>query len=74
MNNTFLTADELITLTEYKRKDDQRKELSKNGIKFQVSRSGKPLVLRAELHKHFGYEESLMSAEPDLHALRALTG
>lgn len=74
MSDTFLTPDEIFTLTEYKRKDEQRKELSKKGIKFQITRSGKPLVLREELHNHFGLKEIMLSVEPDLQALRAITG
>lgn len=42
----FLTNKELCELTEYKRRPEQRRELMRLGIRFEISRTGRPLVLK----------------------------
>lgn len=53
MTIEFLTSKELYELTEYRRRTAQCKELARLGIKFKVSRSGRPLVLRQVLVSQF---------------------
>lgn len=46
---TFLTADELVTLTGRKRKGHQIEALRQQGIPFYVSAVGRPVVMRSVL-------------------------
>ena len=48
---TFLTTAELVTLTGYVRPAKQREWLSRAGVHFFVSGSGRPVVLREALHE-----------------------
>lgn len=55
--NAFLDADELYTLTGYKRSADQIRRLEQEGIPHRVNRLGRPVV-RRDLEKEV--------AEPEL--------
>lgn len=70
----FLTNKELRELTEYQRKAEQCKELLRLGIRFKVSRSGRPLVLRETVQMSFGGRRRDYSGfkAPDLDALERL--
>jgi hypothetical protein len=48
----FLAPEELAELTDYTRASDQRRWLEEHGWKFEVSRTGRPKVLRAEAEQH----------------------
>lgn len=67
----FLSDRELQELTEYQRKSDQRKELSRLGIRFKVSRSGRPLVLKETIQTMFSPKAKNDAGfqPPDLQAL-----
>ncbi|MFD1555764.1 DUF4224 domain-containing protein [Paraburkholderia silviterrae] len=43
----YLTADELVSLTGYKRRADQMRWLSERSWIFEIARGGRPVVLRA---------------------------
>ena len=44
------------------------------GLKFMVSRSGRPLVLRESLNAVFGFEQLDRVEKPDFEALREIVG
>lgn len=52
MTSATLTSDELLEITDYRRSSDQRRWLDKHGWKYEVGRTGKPKVLRAERDRH----------------------
>ena len=72
----FLTTEEIQLITEYCYPGQQCKELSRLGIKFERTRSGKPLVLRQVLIAKFGGSMATNDRyiEPDLGALRQING
>ena len=74
MGIEFLTQKELCELTEYRRKAEQRRELLRLGIKFKVSRSGKPLVLKETVVAQFSGRQSPANdfVSPDLDALKKI--
>lgn len=74
MSIEFLTNKELKELTEYQRKIEQCKELHRLGIRFKVSRSGRPLVLRETVETVFNGRQANQSGfkTPDLDALERL--
>lgn len=47
----FLTPDDLLTLTGYKRRSDQVKWLARNGYRFSVNGAGQPIVATAEVER-----------------------
>lgn len=65
----FLSPDEVTEVTEYARKAEQCKQLSHMGIPFEITRSGRPLVLREVINRRFGlsasksHTEALIDAE-----------
>ena len=48
----FLTNEEIVTLTDYKRPADQRRWLLERGYRFDVGGSGRPKVLKVEVERH----------------------
>lgn len=72
MSIEFLSNKELRELTEYQRKAEQCRELYRLGIRFKVSRSGRPLVLRETVVTVFSGRQSKQSGfkSPDLDALK----
>ncbi len=54
MNGEFLTDEELIEITCYKRRAEQRAALQRLGLPFVPNRLGKPLVRRTALDGLFG--------------------
>lgn len=70
----FLSNKELQELTEYHRKAQQCRELRRLGIRFKVSRSGRPLVLKEVVVKTFGggQREAGGFVAPDLEALERM--
>ena len=70
----FLTDEEVQAITEYSRKAEQRRELQRLGLKFMVSRKGRPLVLRESLNAVLGIERLGREEKPDLDALREIVG
>lgn len=76
MQLDFLTPEEIQLITEYQYANQQCKELSRLGIKFERSRTGKPLVLRQVVIAKFGGEVAVNDrrVEPDLEALRLVNG
>ena len=70
----FLSDKELQTLTEYQRKAEQCKELLRLGIRFKVSRTGRPLVLRETVVTMFSGRQQKEKGfkTPDLKALERL--
>jgi hypothetical protein len=71
----FLTNKELKELTEYQRNAQQCRELLRMGIRFEVSRSGRPLVLRETVRAFFseGRGKGKGFKAPDLAALERIT-
>lgn len=49
MDDFFLTVEELITLTGYRKKSLQIRHLARNGIRFTVNALGEPVVLRESI-------------------------
>jgi hypothetical protein len=49
---SILSPDELVEITEYRRRADQRRWLDDHGWKYEVGRTGRPKVLRAERDRH----------------------
>ena len=47
----FLTANELYTLTGYKRYSEQRACLDRNAVPYFLAGSGRPVVLKANLEQ-----------------------
>jgi hypothetical protein len=47
----FLSPDELLELTDYRRAADQIRWLTDHGWKFEVGATGRPKVLRAEAER-----------------------
>jgi len=70
-----LTDDEVAMLTEYTRKAEQCRELSRLGIPFKCSRTGRPLVPRDAASKALGANSGRTKpyAAPDLDALKAVS-
>jgi len=61
----FLSAPELVALTEYQRPADQMRWLRANKWPFEVSRKGTPKVLKAEmLRRMMGGEEQRRKWQP----------
>ena len=50
----LLSRTELKELTEYARPAEQRRELERMGIPFEVGRTGKPKVLRSVVEAYLG--------------------
>lgn len=67
----FLTNDEIQQITEYRRPTDQRAELMRQGYKFEVTRSGRPLVLREACYECIGTstQRYRVSPEPNFSAI-----
>lgn len=74
MEPLLLTDEELEFITEYVNREKQCVELSRLGIPFKPSRSGRPLVTRSAAEKHIGGFSRAGSnyVAPDLEALRTL--
>ncbi|MCB1454535.1 MAG: DUF4224 domain-containing protein [Chromatiaceae bacterium] len=53
MSGEFLTDDELIEITCYKRRAEQREALQRLGVPFVPNRLGRPLVRRSALDDLF---------------------
>lgn len=70
----FLTDDEIYFMTEYQRGSQQCVELSRLGIPFKPTRSGRPLVTRTAAEKHIGGYGGGRDrfVPPDLEALKAV--
>lgn len=68
----FLSGDEVTEVTEYSRKAEQRKQLDHMGIPYEITRSGRPLVLREVINQRFGLvaSRSQSKASIDVNALR----
>ena len=68
----FLSADEIKEMTEYARKAEQCRQLEHMGIPFEITRSGRPLVLREVINQRFGLTaaKGKMEACIDVDALR----
>ncbi len=66
----FLSEEEVVMLTDYKRPADQRRWLKDKNYKFDVSKSGKPKILRAEVERHLlgggGSSKRRSESEPQL--------
>lgn len=76
MSDLVLTDDEVLLITEYTRKAEQCRELSRLGIPFKCTRSGRPLVLREAAARALGTTASARVQQyvaPDLDALRAVS-
>lgn len=43
----YLTPEDLVSLTGYKRRADQKRWLTGHGWVFEIARSGRPVVLRS---------------------------
>ena len=74
MTTLFLTPDELVELTGYRRKSAQIAWLSTHGWRFAVSAGGYPRVARAYLERRMVARSpgpAVESAAPDFGALRA---
>ena len=63
----FLTADELTELTGYMLTSYQVKWLDRHGYAFELSKAGRPKVLRAYVEKRLGLPTvaPVRQAEPD---------
>jgi len=48
----FLTNEEIVTLTDYKRPADQKRWLLERGYRYDVGASGRPKVLKVEMERH----------------------
>lgn len=72
----FLTDEEIQRITEYRYPNQQCKELLRLGIKFERTRTGKPLVLRQVVVERFTgqIDKSERFVPPDLDALREVNG
>lgn len=68
-DESFLSDNELRTMTGYVQKSKQIKKLLEFGIPFYVDRSGRPKVYRSALEPR---EAKPRSARPDFEALRKL--
>jgi len=67
----FLTADELVQLTDSHRRQDQAKWLRENGFVFFYSRLGNIKVLRAHVQSQFGLTRNVLAdPEPNWDALK----
>ena len=51
-NEVFVTEEEIIRLTDYKRAADQKRWLRDRGYRYDVGASGRPKVLRVEMERH----------------------
>ena len=49
---TFITPEETEELTGYVRRPAQTRWLERHGFSFTITRSGRPIVLRAEMERH----------------------
>ncbi len=77
VSRLFLSTVEVVEVTEYSRKAEQRKQLDHMGIPYEITRSGRPLVLRELINQRFGLTATSKQAEAtiDVNALRgALNG
>lgn len=54
MTSEFLSLNEVSQLTEYTSSAHQRQQLQDMGVKFVVSRSGKPIVSRQAVRQLLG--------------------
>ncbi len=73
MNKTFLNDDELKEVTEYVVRKKQHTQLSKMGIPFEITRTGRPLVLRSKFEEILGGKAGKPQQEVNFDALRSLT-
>ncbi len=66
----FLTDEEIVILTDYKRPADQRRWLTDRHFAYAVGASGKPKVLRTEVERHLlgggGSGKQQSESEPQL--------
>ncbi|MEM7468218.1 MAG: DUF4224 domain-containing protein [Pseudomonadota bacterium] len=70
--NLFLTENEIQVITEYSRRAEQRKELARLGIKFMVSRTGKPVVPRKAIDDILGINNKTKVEQEETIDLQAL--
>ncbi|WP_368356437.1 MULTISPECIES: DUF4224 domain-containing protein [Acidithiobacillus] len=49
---TFITPEEIEELTGYVRRPAQTRWLERHSFSFTLTRSGRPIVLRAEMERH----------------------
>ncbi len=61
---TFITPEETEELTGYVRRPAQTRWLERHGFSFALTRSGRPIVLRAEMERHLlGNRQATTSME-----------
>mgnify|MGYP000712768100 CR=1 FL=1 len=67
----FLTADELVDLTDRSNPKYQAKWLAEHGYPFEISAAGKPKVLRTEVERRLSStaQRQMKRAEPNWAAL-----
>lgn len=68
----FLSENEIQVITEYSRRAEQRKELVRLGIKFMVSRTGKPVVPRKAIDDLLGFNTKTKVEREETIDLQAL--
>jgi len=72
--DTFLTTDELFSLTGYKYKQCQQQALSRMGIRFLVDpKLGKPIVLRTEIERQASTLAKTNEPTINLEAMKEVT-
>lgn len=69
----FLSTDDVIELTGYKKQSRQAQWLRDEGIPHMINGAGRPIVMLQDLYQQSG-THSKRDAMPDLAALEALRG
>jgi len=69
----FLSTDDVIELTGYKKQYRQAQWLRDEGIPHRINGAGRPIVMLQDLYQHNGSQTN-RDAMPDLKALEALRG
>jgi len=65
----FLTKDDLVSLTGYKRAAEQRRWLIKNGYAFDVRGDGRPALLWGQVEARNSRSDKRRASGPNLGAL-----
>ena len=73
MMSPFLTTEDLIELTGYKKQSRQAQWLRDECIAHRINGAGRPIVMLQDLYQQNG-NQALREAMPDLKALEALRG
>jgi hypothetical protein len=70
MTGLFLSAEERVELTGYRRNADQRKWLTHHGWMFEANAAGVPVISRVYAEGRLGGKAIITSAEPDFSHIR----